>query len=128
MAMNGREATLRVKRFEADESAKKIEHLEIMINDFESLADDLDRQIAAEEERTGIRDRAHFAYSTFAKSAAQRRDNLRASAAELKAKLEVLVKDRGNAEQQIAQASVAPRVAGRSRRRTFRGVAASAAR
>lgn len=122
--MNGREAALRAKRFEAHESAKKIDHLQMMINDFEALANDLDRQIHAEEDRTGIRDTSHFGYSTFAKSAAQRRDNLRASAAELRGKLELLIKDRGTAEEQIAQATAVQEV-GRTRRRTFRSVSAS---
>ena len=56
------------------------------------MAADLDRQIAAEETRTGVKDPAHFSYSTFAKSASQRRDNLRASADGLKAKLEAAQK------------------------------------
>lgn len=119
--MNGREAALRSKRFEADETAKKIDHLEMMIRDFEALAVDLERQVQAEEERTGIRDPGHFSYSTFAKSAAQRRDNLRASANELKTKLEGLVKDRSTAELELAQATTPLREAVRSsRRRTFR--------
>lgn len=119
--MNGREAALRSKRFEADETAKKIDHLEMMIRDFEALAVDLERQVQAEEERTGIRDPGHFSYSTFAKSAAQRRDNLRASANELKTKLEGLVKDRSTAELELAQATTPPREAVRSsRRRPFR--------
>lgn len=121
--MNGREATLRAKRFEADETSKKIEHLEMMIRDFELLAGDLDRQIHAEEDRTGIRDASHFGYSTFAKSATQRRNNLRASAGELRAKLEALVRDRGNAEEELAQAA-AVRDVTRTRRRTFRSVSA----
>lgn len=121
--MNGRETVLRAKRFEANESAKKIEHLEIMIGDFEALAKDLDRQIEVEEDRTGIRDSQHFGYSTFAKAAALRRDNLRASAAELRLRLEGLLKDRSTTEEQLSQAA-ATRDSGR-RRRTFRTVTGS---
>jgi hypothetical protein len=51
------------------------------------LAAELARQIANEEDRTGIRDQAHFAYSTFAKAAAQRRANLLTSVEDLRAKL-----------------------------------------
>jgi flagellar protein FliJ len=108
--MKARETALRTKKFEADEQSKKIANLDYMIRDFVSMANDLDRQIQAEEERTGIRDTAHFAYSTFAKSAAQRRDNLRASAAELTAKLEAATKVRDDAVEVLTQAAApAPR-------------------
>jgi hypothetical protein len=102
--MKARESALRLKRFEADEKARKVADLEHMIREFEGMAGDLDRQIKAEEDRTGIRDAAHFAYSTFAKSASQRRDNLRASADGLKAKLEVAQRDRDDALEQVARA------------------------
>ena len=123
--MKAREATLRLKRFEADEHSRKVANLESMIRDFQIMAADLDRQIQAEEERTGVRDSAHFAYSTFAKSASQRRNNLRASAAELTGKLEAAVKARDEAVEQLAQASAADqREVPRPRRRSERGVAA----
>ncbi len=108
--MKARETALRTKKFEADEQSKKIANLDYMIRDFVSMANDLDRQIQAEEERTGVRDTGHFAYSTFAKSAAQRRDNLRASASELTIKLEAATKARDEAVDEIAQATTpAPR-------------------
>lgn len=99
--MKSREAALRLKRFEADEKARKVADLEMMIREFEQMASDLDRQIRAEEDRTGVRDVAHFAYSTFAKSAATRRDNLLASARELREKLQAAVKERADAEEQL---------------------------
>jgi flagellar protein FliJ len=102
--MKARESALRLKRFEADEKARKVAELEHMIREFETMAADLDRQIAAEETRTGVKDPAHFAYSTFAKSASQRRDNLRASADGLKAKLEAAQKERDDALEQVARA------------------------
>jgi flagellar export protein FliJ len=61
------------------------------------MARDLDDQIAAEQERTGIRDVTHFAYPTFAKAATQRRDNLLVSANELRGKL-------GGAQEDLAEA------------------------
>jgi flagellar protein FliJ len=119
--MKARESALRVKRFEADEYSKKVANLESMIRDFHAMAADLDRQIQAEEERTGVKDASHFAYSTFAKSAAQRRNNLRASAAGLSAKLEAALKARDDAVEQLAQASVpAQRDDNRNRRRSDR--------
>lgn len=101
--MKPREAARRLRRFELDEKARKIADLEMMIRDFEQMASDLDRQIKAEEDRTGVRDATHFAYSTFARSASQRRDNLVSSANELRTKLEVAVQERDEAEEQFAR-------------------------
>lgn len=117
--MKARETALRVKRFEADENSRKVANLESMIADFNSMAADLERQIQAEEDRTGIKDPGHFAYSTFAKSAAHRRNNLRASAAELTAKLETALKSRDTAVEQLSEISApsAARSNSRSRRR-----------
>lgn len=86
--MRSRDAAQRLKRFEADEKVRMVRGLEQMILDFRQMSSDLERQIKAEEERTGIRDNAHFNYSTFAKSASTRRNNLEASISELCAKLE----------------------------------------
>jgi flagellar export protein FliJ len=86
--MKSRESALRSKRFEAQERGRKAADLEVMVHDFEQMAVDLERQITAEEERTGIRDLEHFSYSTFAKSAALRRENLLTSVADLRLQLE----------------------------------------
>jgi flagellar FliJ protein len=86
--MKPRDTALRLKRFEASEKARKVGSIEMMILDFEHMAVDLSRQIAAEEERTGVRDPAHFAYSTFAKAAALRRANLLTSVTDLRVKLD----------------------------------------
>jgi flagellar FliJ protein len=119
--MKARESALRLKRFEADEKARKVADIEHMIREFEGMAADLDRQIKAEEDRTGIKDPAHFAYSTFAKSASQRRDNLRASADGLKVKLESAQRERDEALEQAARADTpASRAELRSRRRADR--------
>ncbi len=124
--MKARESALRLKRFEADEKARKVADIEHMIRDFEGMADDLDRQIKAEEERTGIKDPAHFAYSTFAKSASQRRDNLRASADGLKVRLEAAQRERDEALERAALADTpASRAEMRSRRRADRASSAA---
>src|SRR5947207_16016593 len=86
--MKPRDATLRLKRFEASEKARKVASIETMILDFEHMASDLSRQIAAEEERTAVKDPTHFAYSTFAKAAALRRANLLTSVTDLRLKLD----------------------------------------
>ncbi|PPD25970.1 MAG: flagellar export protein FliJ [Hyphomicrobium sp.] len=120
--MKSRDTALRLRRFEADDKARKVSDLEHMIRDFETMATDLDRQIQAEEERTGVRDTTHFAYSTFAKSAAQRRDNLKSSAAELMQKLEAAQRERDDAMEQLSRAtpSANPRDEQSARRRPDR--------
>lgn len=122
--MKPRDSVQRLKQFEADEKARKVSALEMMIRDFETMASDLDRQIRAEEERTGVKDIGHFAYSTFAKSAAQRRDNLRASASELKAKLEAAMKERDEAMAQLSRnGALEPREVARRRPERVQGSA-----
>ena len=116
--MKARETALRLKRFEMDERARKVADLEQMIREFENIASDLDRQIQAEEDRTGVKDAKHFAYSTFAKSASQRRDNLRASIAGLRQKLDAAQQDFDDAQQQLSRAATEqPREISRTRRR-----------
>jgi hypothetical protein len=56
-----------------------VAQIEAMIAEFDRMAKELNEQVLAEQERSGIRDAAHFAYPTFAKAATQRRDNLTAS-------------------------------------------------
>ncbi|NJO22210.1 MAG: flagellar export protein FliJ [Sphingomonadales bacterium] len=101
--MKPRDSALRAKRFEAAEKARKVALLEAMIRDFETMSSDLSRQIAAEEERTGIKDPAHFAYSTFAKAAAQRRGNLGTSVADLKVKLDAAKRDHEEAVSELTK-------------------------
>jgi flagellar FliJ protein len=86
--MKSRDAVIRLKRFEVDEKRRKVAEIEMMIGDFNHMAGDLDRQIAIEQERSGVSDANHYAYPTFAKAAIQRRNNLLASAVDLQAKLE----------------------------------------
>jgi flagellar FliJ protein len=85
--MKSREGLIRLKRFQVDEKRRQVAQIETMIAEFERMAKDLDDQIHAEQERSGIRDVTHFAYPTFAKAAMQRRDNLLASAKELRDQL-----------------------------------------
>jgi flagellar export protein FliJ len=85
--MKSREGLIRLKRFQVDEKRRQVAQIETMIAEFERMAKDLDDQINAEQERSGIRDISHFAYPTFAKAAMQRRDNLLASAKELRDQL-----------------------------------------
>ena len=82
------ESLIRLKKFQVDEKRRQVAQIEMMIADFERMASELDQQIEIEHTKTGISDVAHFAYSTFAKAALTRRDNLLASASDMKGKLE----------------------------------------
>ncbi len=82
--MKSREGLLRLKRFQVEEKRRQFAQIETMINEFDRMGADLDSQIAFEEKKSGISDVNHFAYSTFAKAARQRRDNLQGSVSELK--------------------------------------------
>lgn len=86
--MKSRDTFARLKRFQAEEKRRHFLQIESMIADFERMASDLDREIAAEQQRSGISDPSHFAYPTYARAAATRRDNLRRSADELKDQLD----------------------------------------
>jgi flagellar FliJ protein len=82
------ESLIRLKKFQVDEKRRQVVQIEMMVADFERMASELDQQIEIEHTKTGISDVAHFAYSTFAKAALTRRDNLLASAHDMKGKLE----------------------------------------
>ena len=95
--MKSRDSLIRLKRFQVDEKRRQVAQIEMMIAEFERLAADLDQQIRAEQERTGIHDVTHYAYPTFARAAMQRRDNLRTSTEELRTQLQ-------DARDQLAEA------------------------
>jgi flagellar export protein FliJ len=82
------ESLIRLKKFQVDEKRRQVVQIEMMVNDFQRMAAELDQQIEIEQTKTGISDVAHFAYSTFAKAALARRDNLLASAHDMREKLE----------------------------------------
>jgi flagellar protein FliJ len=86
--MKSRETLIRLKKFQVEEKRRKVAQIETMIAEFERMAGDLDREIVAEQERSGIHDPGHFAYPTYAKAAMTRRDNLRRSAQELKSQFD----------------------------------------
>lgn len=86
--MKSLDTLTRLKRFQAEEKRRHLLQIQTMIADFDRMSRDLDREIEAEEQRSGITDAQHFAYSTYARAAATRRDNLRRSADELKVQLD----------------------------------------
>lgn len=124
--MKSRESALRLKRFEAQEKARKVLGLEQMIRDFETMAIDLERQVQAEEDRTGIKDIGHFNYSTFAKAASQRRDKLRASIEDLRVQLDAAMRERDEAGVETVEQPPQQRDLMRGRRRIERSAVAMA--
>ena len=86
--MKSRDTLIRLKRFQVDEKRRRVAQIEMMIAEFDRMAADLDREIAAEEQKAGIAAPNHFDYQTYARAAAQRRDNLRHSAQNLHIQLD----------------------------------------
>ncbi len=86
--MKSRDTLVRLKRFQAEEKRRRVTQIEAMIAEFSRMATDLDREIVTEEQRTGVSDTSHFAYSTYASAARARRDNLQISAEEVRGQLD----------------------------------------
>lgn len=66
---------------------KRIPILKHLIANWDMLAADLNQEVRNEENRVRIHNPANSAYSTYARAAALRRDNLRRSADELRVHL-----------------------------------------
>ena len=86
--MKSRDSLVRLKRFQAEEKRRRVVQIEAMVAEFSRMSGELDREIAGEEQRSGISDPQHFAYPTYARSARVRRDNLQQSAGELRQQLD----------------------------------------
>ena len=86
--MKSRDTLIRLKRFQAEERRRRVAQIDMMIAEFMRMAGELDREIATEEQRSGNSNPTHFAYSTYARAARARRDNLNQSADELRGQLE----------------------------------------
>lgn len=101
--MRSRDSVVRLKRFQVEEKKRQLKQIDVMIADFDRMSNELDVQIDAEKERTGISDPGHFAYSTFARAAEQRRENMRASVGELRVQREVAAADLNAAEEELSK-------------------------
>ena len=85
--MKSRDTLIRLRRFQVDEKRRRVTQIEMMMADFQRMAMELDREVVHEEARAGITDIGHFAYPTYARAAATRRDNMRQSAIALEGQL-----------------------------------------
>jgi flagellar protein FliJ len=80
---------LRLKKLQVDNGRRQVAQIEAMIADLDRMETVLESEIHAEENRTGIHDAAHFAYSTYAKATIARRNNLNRTVSGLKDQLAV---------------------------------------
>ena len=104
--MKSRENLVRLKQFQVNEKRRQLLQLDMMIAEFERMANELDVQIAAEEKKAGITDMNHFAYPTFAKAARQRRDNLKDSQHDLAQQRSVAESLLAEAEAELSKAEM----------------------
>lgn len=102
--MKSRENLLRLKHFQVEDKTRQLTQIELMINEFSKMAEELDNQIKLEEEKSGISDTGHFAYPTFAKAARQRRDNLMVSIRDLTDKRDAAAHALEEAEEELKKA------------------------
>ena len=86
--MKSRDTLVRLKRFQVEDKRRRLSQIEMMIAEFKRMAAELDREIGIEEQKSGVKDVTHYAYSTYARAARTRRDNLLHSADELQGQLE----------------------------------------
>ncbi|MEJ0097369.1 MAG: flagellar export protein FliJ [Bauldia sp.] len=123
--MKSREGLIRLKRFQVEEKRRQVAQIETMIAEFDRMAKELNDQVLAEQERSGIHDAGHFAYPTFAKAATQRRDNLAASERALQDQLAAAKLARDEAEAELAKAeAIAERDQANDNKHTPRGAQA----
>ena len=86
---NSSQAVIRLKELQIDMARQQVAQIEAMITDLDCMVTTLENEIEVEQNRTGIRDPAHFAYSILAKATIVRRDNLKRTVTGLKNDLTV---------------------------------------
>jgi hypothetical protein len=112
--MKSRDNAVRVKDFAVREKRRRLGQLDLMINEFNRMADELTVQIENEERKSGIGDPTHFAYPTFAKAARLRRENILNSREDLAAKRAVATEELAVAESELARAEALDQREGRT--------------
>lgn len=105
--MKSRDALIRAASFGLAEKRRKAADIDGMIAEFRRMAFDLEQQIEAEQVRTGVRETTHFAYSSFAKAARKRCDNLLVSVEDLLIKREVATTEVTLAEDELKRLELA---------------------
>ena len=101
--MKSRDNAVRLKKFQIEDKRRQVGQIETMIEEFTRMINDLDQEVEAEHRRTGIDDQSHFAYSTFARAAVQRRANLQTSVDDLQSQLTTAMAALDLAEAELAR-------------------------
>ena len=101
--MKSRDNAVRLKKFQIEDKRRQVGQIETMIEEFSRMISDLDQEVEAEHRRTGIDDQNHFAYSTFARAAVQRRANLQTSVDDLQSQLTTAMAALDLAEAELAR-------------------------
>ncbi len=101
--MKSRDNAVRLKKFQIEDKRRQVGQIEAMIEEFSRMISDLDQEVEAEHRRTGIDDQNHFAYSTFARAAVQRRANLQTSVDDLQSQLTTAMAALDLAEAELAR-------------------------
>ncbi|MGU3668519.1 flagellar export protein FliJ [Methylobacterium sp. A49B] len=104
--MKSRDTLIRLRRFQVDEKRRRVTQIEMMMADFQRMAVELDREVAVEEARAGITDVGHFAYPTYARAAATRRDNMLQSAQALEGQLAEAKAELGEAFEELKKVEI----------------------
>jgi flagellar export protein FliJ len=81
--MKRRDSLLRLKRFRVDDLKRRMATLDGMKADMEKKLADLEESVARERQRAGDSDIGRLAFPSFLRSIDSRRENLRATLAEL---------------------------------------------
>ena len=102
--MKSRDTLVRLKQFQVDDKRRRIAQLQQMIAEFTRMTNELDREIASEEQRANINDPNHFAYPTYARAARSRRDNLNHSLSDLREKLSAAERQLEEAGEELTKA------------------------
>ncbi len=100
-SMKSRETLIRLQKFQVGEKRRKVMQIETMLADFDRIAGELEREIKIEQDRAGIHDPAHFAYPTYAKAAATRRDNIMRTTKGLRQQLDEAKANLGEALEEL---------------------------
>jgi flagellar FliJ protein len=82
--MRMKELSIDAQVFAAEQERRRLSRIEMMIGELLRSVAALEDEIAAEERRVRISDPRHIAYSTYARAASRRRDNLVRTIGELR--------------------------------------------
>jgi flagellar protein FliJ len=104
--MKSRDTLIRLRRFQVDEKRRRVAQIEMMMADFQRMAVELAREVAVEEARAGITDVGHFAYPTYARAAATRRENMLQSAQALEGQLAEAKAELGEAFEELKKVEI----------------------